>query len=146
MIVWSLFNETEKSVLKSMYNRIIDVQKENGEFTSAISDESGLMQFEIETTSQELSIAFAEALYEKLSKYYVEKTVSKQQLTYDLVKSKTDSIAALLSQKEVELALFKDKNRGLITRKDQLQRIRIAKRSNYVNFDVRRINQKSGNS
>ena len=116
-----LLNATEKSVLKKMYNRIIDIQKENGEFTSAISEGSGIMQFAIETTSQELSIAFAETLYEKLSVYYVEKTVSKQQLTYDLVKSKTDSLAALLSQKEIELALFRDKNRRLFSQREQLR-------------------------
>jgi uncharacterized protein involved in exopolysaccharide biosynthesis len=42
-------------------------------------------------------------------------------LTYDLVKFKADSIAALLSQREVDLALFKDRNQGLYTQRDQLR-------------------------
>lgn len=116
-----LLTETEKSVLKNMFSRIIDIQKENGEFTTALSEDSGIMKFAIETRSAELSIAFAETLYEKLSVYYVEKAVSKQQLTYDLVKSKADSIATLLSHKEISLANFRDQNRGLWTERDQLR-------------------------
>ncbi len=116
-----LLNATENSVLKSMYNRMLDGAGENVEFTSSVSKESGIMRFGLETRSSELSIAFIEALYDELSVYYIEKAVSKQKQTYDLVKSKKDSIAGLLSSKELELALFRDQNRGLFTNKDQLK-------------------------
>ncbi len=117
----SQFNETEKLVLKSLYKRIMVYQKEKGQFASSVSEESGIMKFAIETTSQELSIVFTETLYDKLSTYYIEKTISKEQQTYDLVKSKADSLSSLLNQKEITLANFKDQNRGLYTERNQLR-------------------------
>ena len=114
-------NETEKSVLKGLYKRIMIYQKEKGQFISSVSEDSGIMKFGIETTSQDLSIAFTETLYEKLSAYYIRKTVSKEQQTYDLVKFKADSLSNLLNQKEIALASFKDQNRSLWTERNQLR-------------------------
>jgi G-rich domain on putative tyrosine kinase len=117
----SQLNETEKAVLKTIYRRIMVYQKKNGQFVSSVSEDSGIMKFSIETTSQDLSIAFTETLYEKLSIYYIKKTIGKEQQTYDLVKFKADSISTLLNRKEITLANFKDQNRGLISKRDQLR-------------------------
>ncbi len=125
-------NETEKSVLKLLYNQIMIHQRRNGQFISSISEDSGIMKFSIETTSQDLSIAFTKTLYEKLSTYYVKRTVSKEQQTYDLVKSKADSISFLLNKKEIALANFRDQNRGLWTKRNQLKESVLQREANML--------------
>ena len=81
---------------KACIKRIIDLSKRKWRiYFCSVSEDSGIMQvWNRNNLSEDLSIAFTETLYEKLSAYYIEKTVSKEQQTYDLSKTKADSLSS----------------------------------------------------
>ncbi len=85
----------------------------NAIFSSANDKQTSIMTLSLTTNSEELSVVLLRTIFEKLSSYYIDKTVEKQQSTYTLLRNKTDSIHALLSGKESSKANFDDSNMGL---------------------------------
>jgi len=112
-----LSTRQEKRALKSVYSKIIGGEKVKGIFSSKYSKDTGIMQFNAKTVSEELSIELCNILYEYLSSFYVSRTVEKQQQTFDVMLQKVDSVKKIMSSAEYQLADFLDQNRGLYTAK-----------------------------
>ena len=93
-----------------------------GAFRSDYSELSGIMEFSMTTSHPELSIQIVNQLFDKLSKYYIDKTAVKQRADFDLIKSKYDSIQTRLTSVQYSLAKFEDQHQGLIRRQDQLKK------------------------
>jgi uncharacterized protein involved in exopolysaccharide biosynthesis len=121
------FNKTENTALKSLYGIIVGSENREGFLKTGYSEETAIMSLSTRTQSESLSISLTETLYDKLSTYYVEKSIEKQQLTFDIVKAKVDSIKLLLDGKEYALAHFKDSNRGLYTSKTKLKELQLTR-------------------
>ena len=116
------FSLLENKALKKLHTHIIGKEKMGGAFTSDYSEVSGIMEFSMLTSNQELSIKIVDRLFDKLSDYYVDKTASKQRADFNLIKSKYDSIQTRLKSVQYSLAKFEDKYQGLIRKQDQLRR------------------------
>jgi uncharacterized protein involved in exopolysaccharide biosynthesis len=84
------------------------------------SEESSILKISGETKNSKLSIALAETLYTKLSRFYIDKSIERQLSTYEQLESKADSIYGLLSSSERTFATSSDFNRGLVLSQDRL--------------------------
>ncbi len=123
----SKFTLNENTVLKYLHTLLIGNADKGIEnlLTSNITDDTGIMEIGITSRNEILSIALTEALYERLSKFYVDKSIEKHSKTFEIISSKADSLQGELRSSEYALAVFKDTNRGLYNRKDQLEEFRL---------------------
>ncbi len=116
------FSRIENSIALSIYRRIISFTTDGDlegahlrdNFAESISE---IIQLSFKSTSDQYSYEFIYKLFEVLGKYYVEKTVVKQQETLDLVQRRTDSLRQALLNKENQLANYKDSNKGVFKAK-----------------------------
>ncbi len=119
------FSRSGKRALKIMYGKLIGSKDIEGLYKTGYDEVTGIMRLHVKTINESLSIQTTKLLYGRLSKFYVTKTVEKQQQTYNVMKNKVDSLRILMLQKESALAVFKDSNLGLYTKKAQLQESRL---------------------
>lgn len=121
------FSLVENNGLKHLQNHLVG--NPHRDITPLIhtsyEEQTGIMKIEASTTNAEISVKLAKALYEKLSKYYVDQSIEKQEVTFKLISSKSDSIYQELQAKNYALADFKDRNLGLFARADQLTESRL---------------------
>lgn len=121
----SLFKRHENKAMLSVFGKIVGSEDNPGMFSTGYSEDTGIMKFECTTESEQLSIDLLNVLYEKISTFYVNKSIEKQEQTYRIVKEKSDSIKNLMTSVEYSLANFKDRNRGLFTAKDRLRELQL---------------------
>lgn len=121
------FGPLEKKVLKVLHLVIAGTADESriGLVTTEQSEDTGIMSLITNTHRPELSAQISIKLYEKLSTYYVKKSIEKHQKTFDIVQAKSDSISHALSIAQANLANFKDKNQGIFRNKDKLYEQRL---------------------
>ncbi len=107
-----------RKALKAVIAKIVGGKKtKNQLFTSSADEDSGIMTLSAKTESADLSLALVKSIFEHLSGYYILKSTEKAESTFEILKSKTDSIYSVLTQKEYALAQFRDKNRGIYLNK-----------------------------
>jgi len=121
------FKYHENNALKQLHRLLVGDREKGveGLISTAISEPTGIMTLSINTLDERLSIKLIENLYEKLSKYYIEKSIEKASHTYNTMKFKTDSIYTELRNAEYSLANIKDTQKGLFKRTDQLNGFRL---------------------
>ncbi|NNJ56393.1 MAG: hypothetical protein HKP14_09685 [Bacteroidia bacterium] len=88
------------------------------------SEESTILKISGEAQFEELSILLAESTYEKLSRFYINKSIERQATTYKQLKSKADSIYRLLSGSESSFAKSSNFNMGLVLPSDNISSAR----------------------
>lgn len=106
--------------LISLMRGDIDNPKSKKLLSLSYNEESTILALKSMTFSENLSIALARLWYEKLSKFYINKSVERQQSTYDALKHKTDSIYGLLVGNERNAARFQDQSRGMLLNQNKL--------------------------
>jgi len=98
----------DKSILATTYN-----------------EESNILSLTATTRHETLSLTLAQLMFQSLSDYYINKAIEKSLKTFKIVSTKRDSILGELRSKEYQLANFKDRNRGLLMRTDQVGELRL---------------------
>ncbi len=123
------FTLLENKALKLLHAHLIGNKDLNitAILNTTISDNSGIMKMIANTYHPEVSIAVTKSLYNELTEYYISKTIEKQQYTFDILQTKTDSIFQELKSAEFQLANFQDKNQSLFARTDQLTEQRLSR-------------------
>ncbi len=116
-----LFTRTDNAALKRVYHTVIGSKGVKGLLTTSYSDETGIMEFIMDTENEKLSIEFSKILYDRVLEFYVKKTIEKQQQTYDIMRLKMDTILQEMSSGEYQLANFRDRNLGLWSDMDKLK-------------------------
>ncbi|HHH52373.1 MAG TPA: hypothetical protein ENK91_01835 [Bacteroidetes bacterium] len=123
---FSEFNDTSNMALKTVYAIVVgDDQGGKGTMSNGYDEDSGILYVSNSTHNPDLSVALTNSIFDNLSQFYIEKTIEKQKATYEIVKSKTDSILNLLKKKEIELAAFEDRAHGLFSSKSKLTELRL---------------------
>lgn len=108
------FNRIEYRVLKILYGKLIGSEDKKGILGSSINDETGVMSMYLEANNEELSIKLLKILFENLSDFYVNKTIEKQKLTFEITKQKVDSIRQVMNDYQFQLLKIKDTQRNSI--------------------------------
>jgi hypothetical protein len=87
------------------------------------------MSIYLSTVNEELTAEMLLKLYDRLSQYYIDKTVEKQKKIYDIAQFKADSIQVELSIADKALAEFEDSNRNLVWVRGELKRTKLQRKS-----------------
>jgi len=127
------FSRTENKVIKTLYKRIIGFSKTAGLVSTGFSEDTGIMTFSSNTVSEDLSIELCKLIYVKLSTFYINTTIEKQQQTFDVMQQKVDSIKNAMKRTEYELANFKDTNAGLYTTKARMREVQLQRNIRILN-------------
>lgn len=117
------FDDDSKNALNSIYSQIAGNPRlgVNGIMSNGFDVESGIMYISTGTNDPHLSIALTNIIFNKLSEFYVDKTIEKQKVTFDILKLKADSLLYLLEKNEIDLANFEDKNQFSFNKKSKLR-------------------------
>ena len=123
----SRFNALEFAVLKKLQGLLNGNESKDGIYFTSYNEDTGIMTLRIDSPTEALSIALVDTIFSRLTVYYVEKSTEKATDTYDLMKEKTDSLAAALKAAEFSLASFVDQNQNVFSaREGTLKRTRLA--------------------
>jgi hypothetical protein len=123
------FNRIENLALKAIYTKMIGTPESDSRFLKASYEEmSGVLTMVLTLKDEQLTVPLLNKYFEELSKYYIDNSIEKQKVTYDLVKVKHDSIYTALRSTEYQLADFKDSNLGIFTKKSKLNEFRLENR------------------
>lgn len=121
----SVFSRRENRILKMLHGKVIGGEKAGGLIRFNIDEDTGIMSLTASTTHEDLSIQFSKILYNKLSDFYVNKSVERQTATFNIIKSKTDSLQTALNSVQSRLLRFQDANRGLTLLRYEAEKIRL---------------------
>ncbi len=108
------FSVAERKAIKSIYNIVIGTESKEGLMANSQSRLTSIMTMKVTTISDELSVSLARIIFQRLSDFYIEKTVEREAETYRLVKRKVDSLKSVLIGADYRQAKFEDSNRGLL--------------------------------
>ena len=89
-------------------------------FYPGYDENTGIMLLDAITFHPDISLHLSNIMFKELSEYYIEQATEKQEINFDLIKAKSDSIYGELQTKNYSLANFKDKNQGMFARADKL--------------------------
>lgn len=123
----AIFNGKERKVLLMMHGQMIgNPQKDvEGIMSIGYNEDTGILSISAKSINEALSILIAKEMYEKLSRFYIEKTTEQQQKTVDNLQSKIDSVRTALYDKEQQLAQFQDQSQGVVLRTDNVKQSRL---------------------
>lgn len=119
------FTNLENKAVQRIKGRMLGNEDNPGFLTSGYNEDSGILNIKCKTQHEELSIELVKNYYQELSTFYTEKTVGGHQLTYNLLKIKSDSIYDALSATEFQLASLIESSRGVYSERENLRKNRL---------------------
>lgn len=118
------FDRRENKALKSLHQYMVTDPKST--FVAAgYSKQTSILNLTVSACSEELSIALVEALYRKLSAFYIEQSTAQSRQTVRNLESRTDSIREILTGYERNLARTEDRTLGLLLKEDRVPQKRL---------------------
>jgi hypothetical protein len=115
------FDIRERSALLWLHAMLVGDEKNEGLSSASYDDLSSILSLTCETTNQDLSIAITRTQFERLGEFYIDQAIERQQKTFEVISEKVDSIAAVLSKTDIELAVYTDASNNLFSRVDQVK-------------------------
>jgi len=125
-----IFDESERKALLSLYVLLVGGEDSEGLADASFDDISGILRLNCETTNELLSIDITTTQFDALSEFYVNQAIERQQLIFNLVRAKVDSIQSELSKADIELASFEDASNSMFLRVDKLKQGRLQREIN----------------
>ncbi len=122
----------ERIALKSAYGKIVGSPTTEGLMSNSQSRQTQIMTMNVSSTSDELSVVLSTTIFEKLSQFYVDKTIERERQTFNLVREKADSIRRLMIGSDYAAAKFEDRNRGLIMEQVKVPVKQLSRNSNIL--------------
>ena len=109
------FTNVENSALQKVYKQIVGGENiKEPLYGASSSKKTGILTFSIKTRSEALSLQLSDAFFKSLSNYYVESSTRKEQETYNILKTKKDSIERILNNNDVVSAQREDQSNSLL--------------------------------
>jgi len=115
------FNENERFQLLNVYKLLVGPK---GILSATINDKSGIMNLEIKTKNEILSIVTLDTLYDKLSQYYIDKSIEKEQITYNLLRRRVEQLYGQMNHQLTNAATLEDKTMGVWEQKTKLPQVK----------------------
>ena len=130
------FSLLDKKALKALHHKLMGTDKTQGMFDAAYDEVTGIMEFHMTSSSEDLSIEVVNRIFEKLSKYYIDKSTEKQKYEYEILKEKYDSIYRVLNSVQLKLAVFEDTNKEVYRKRDILEKNRLKVEEQKLQFMI----------
>ncbi len=117
-------DRTGQIALKSLHTKVVGNEKKSNDplLSTQYGEETGILKLTITSEDGDLSSILVNKIYERLSSYYIEKTIEPQQETVKILKEKTDSLRQALNEAEASLASFDATRRSLWSETEQFKR------------------------
>lgn len=117
----SKFNKEDHLVLKHLYKHVMEEKGlKEPLLTTGRDIDAGILNFNGRTISPELTVGFIDSLYQVVSYYHEGRNVENAKRTYDIIKTKVDSISKELASKQYSLANLQDRSTNLISNRDRV--------------------------
>lgn len=97
-------------LIKQLHTLVNGAEQSGGLLNMDYGRDHYIMTFDFESLSEELSINYLINHFEYLTDFYTNKSVERQQLSYDIIKNKRDSISTSLNSVEREIAVLQDRS------------------------------------
>ncbi len=107
---FSKFNVQEKNMLKILHKLMVG---KDGLMNTEVDLKTGIMTQTITTLDPRLSVSLSLKNFDELSRFYIEKSVSKEANSYNIIKRRVDSLYRILNNKEYKKAEIDDKSIGV---------------------------------
>lgn len=124
---FSRTDRLENEALMKVYKAIVGGEDGPGLLTISKDELSGFITIKTTFFQEELSVEYPNELFSIVERYFIDKTIEKSQNTFDIIKSKHDSIVGLISATEYQLAKEYDSGKNLLLRTNQLDKARLEK-------------------
>lgn len=123
----SKFTRKENKALKILHSRVIGDKERGieGLFKSSLDEITGIMVFNVTSESEDLSIYLSQAIFNELKEFYISSTVEKEQITYDITKTKVDSLKMELNSAQYRLLKLTDSTRGLLLKQFENEQLKL---------------------
>ncbi len=102
--------------------------------TGLVTQSAGIVLLEFNSLSENFSKLFTENLYEKLSSYYVNKSIERQLFHYNIIQHRADSIQEELLKTENSGAAFIDQNQNVVRMSRRMDGERLRKKMDILNM------------
>ncbi len=100
------FTRLENQALQQVHQHFLSM------LSTRLSEKTNIMELSVVSTDELLAFELVTRLFDQMSSFYISKTVEKQEETYRGLLHKTDSLKALIEQKQFGLAGLRDQFRG----------------------------------
>lgn len=124
---FSKFSRKDKKMLKFLYSHLITGIDTEPLFINDFDVQTSILKLSTETINENLSYQLSKIIFNQLSTFYEEKSIGKQKETFNVLKSKRDSIANLLHETEYKLAVLEDSNLGTYLKTEKLSKKRLSR-------------------
>lgn len=109
------FNRQENKALLALYGEMIGGRGVTMPMLgTGLNDDTGIMTLSIRSRDEMLSIELLNTLYQKLSAFYIEKSIQREQETLNILAQKRDSIGNALDRNDRQSAQFDQQYRNLV--------------------------------
>lgn len=110
------FNRIENKALLALHGEIIGSGEgvEGPMFGTGLNNDTGIMTLSMYSRDEMLAIDLLNTLYQKISTFYVDKSVERERETLKILAQKRDSIGRVLNRNDVASASFEDRNNALL--------------------------------
>ena len=124
--------EREKALLKRMYSFL---GREVQPLLRVSSDEdTGILTISAVSRRQDISMAVAYGLYDRLSRFYTEESTGNARATVQRLSAKADSVAGVLTTAEYELARLMDSRLGTLQRSNLVRQAQLQRQVGLLNL------------
>jgi len=100
-------------LVKQLHTLVNGAEQNGGLLKMDYGRDHYIMTFDFESRSEELSINYLINHFEYLKDFYTNKSIERQQLSYDIIENKRDSIRISLNSVENEIAGLEDRNQNV---------------------------------
>jgi len=110
----SSYTQLELSAMKKLYQAVVGpkVDRAKGLLRADYGNTHYIMSLYMTTPSDSLSIALVDQIYDEVSEFYVLKATESNQLVFDLIKEKRDSLQKQINTVAYNIAGISDRNAG----------------------------------
>ncbi|MBK6450621.1 hypothetical protein [Candidatus Brachybacter algidus] len=97
--------------------------------SSSSNDKSGIMTLRLISNNEDLSQSFINTMFEVLSNFYIEKSIEKEKLTYDLLKQRVELLYNRMNNQLDKATSYTDKSMGIWEESSRLPSIKLTRDS-----------------
>jgi hypothetical protein len=110
----------ENRAISELQQMLVGSESSKGLFTSSKNKKTGIMNFNLTTQNEQLSISLINSIYSSLSDFYIASTIRKEKESYDILSAKKDSIENLLKSNDFASAQHEDRSNSLLLNVDKV--------------------------
>ena len=125
----SLLTDKDRRALKALYSVVTGNEDLDLDplINVGYNEETGILFISATTLSEPISLQLAESIYGALSEFYINKSIEKQQSTYDKLSEKVDSLEKEVNRTAYTLGRLSDQSLGVFERLPRIPEQRYAR-------------------